>query len=201
MLRSFSTIYTFIIQATVAGFGLVFTGLCMLLVYLFFDNVLWYIPFFIAGILISILVGSYLSVVLSIPFKLPQQFDKLKNKVALGHYSNLQAFQEDIADFMLTFFNFIGADIEGGKFHFTDCKATIKPCNVDFDALTETSFRNNKAKINGNYKAFHVPIHLGSEKLGYIIIITKGYTIPIFYAILQDFENYYLDDQIKCFVK
>jgi len=201
MLRSYSAIYKFIIQATVTGFGIILTGLCLLLVYLFFDNFLWYIPFLIVGIVISIIIGSYLHVVLSIPFKLPQKFDVLKNKVAVGEYSNLQEFQEAIADFMLSFFNFIGADIIGGKFHFIGCETTFRECEVDCKELGESSFKNNRKKINGNHKAYHLPIKLGEEKLGYMVLVTKGYTLPLFYSILQDFENYYLDDQIKHFVK
>ena len=197
MFTSFDNIYSFIIKATIIGFGILFTLLCCLAVYLFFDNPLWYIPFSIFGIIASILAGSYLHVVLSIPFQLPKKFDPIKNKVALGEYSNISAFQEDIANFLIVFFNFPGADIVGGKFHFKGCNPTIKKCGVSFDDLTEKSFSNNKKRLDDNHKAFHLPIMLGNQSLGYMILITKGYTIPVFYSILEDFENYYLDDQIK----
>lgn len=200
MLRSFNSIYKFIIQSTVTGFGVLFTGLCMLIVYLFFNNILWYIPFFIFALVVSIVAGSYLHVLLSIPFQLPQKFDQLKNKVALGQYANLQEFQEDVASFVMKFFSFVGADIVGAKFHFANCEATIKECDIDFSSLNKDSFnKRHKARLNGNHKAYHLPVILGDEHLGYMIVITKGYTLPIFYSILEDFENYYLDDQIKHF--
>lgn len=202
MLRSFHSIYKFIIQATVAGFGVMFTAICMLIVYLFFDSILWYIPFFIFALVFSVVAGSYLHVLLSIPFQMPQEFDKLKNKVALGAYSNLQDFQEDVASFVMKFFSFVGADVVGAKFHFINCQPTIKECEIDFSQLNKESFnKRNKARLNDHHKAYHLPIQLGDEQLGYMILITKGYTLPIFYSILQDFENYYLDDQIKHFVK
>lgn len=202
MLRSFHSIYKFIIQATVAGFGVLFTGLCMLVVYLFFDNILWYIPFFIVSLVISIVAGSYLHVLLSIPFQLPQDFDRLKNKVALGEYNNLQEFQDDVANFVMKFFSFVGADVVGAKFHFINCVPTIKECDIDFTQLNKESFnKRNKARLSEQHKAYHLPIQLGDEHLGYIILITKGYTLPLFYSILVDFENYYLDDQIKHFVR
>jgi len=201
MIKSFNRIYKFIIQAVVAGFGLTFTGICLLMVYLFFENVLWYIPFFIFALVVSIIAGSFFNVILSIPFKLPQKFDLLKNRVALGEYKNLQEFQEDIANFILTFFNFVGADVVGGKFHLKTCQPTIKECNVDFSLLNQESFTKNKLRLNEDYKAFYLPIELSGEDLGYFILITRGYTIPVLYAVLQDFENYYLDDQIKHFLK
>jgi amino acid transporter len=201
MLTSFNTIYSFIIKATVIGFGVLFTSLCCVFVYFTWNTLQWYIPFFIFALIVSTLVGSYLFVVLSIPFELPKKFDVIKNKVAMGGYVSLQEFQEEVADFMLSFFNFQGADIIGGKFHFTGCTATQKECGVDFSQLSADSFSKIKKRIDARHKAFHIPIILGGENLGYMILITRGYTIPIFYSLIQDFENYYLDDQIKHFVK
>jgi hypothetical protein len=164
---------------------------------LFFENFLWYIPFIIFGIIVSILVGSYIDVVLSIPFQLPVKFDPIRDKVARGDFLNMQEFQAEIADFMLSFFNFLGADIIGGKFHFINCDPLIKECNVDFSQLSQNSFKKNKKRINSQQIAFHLPVKMRNEELGYMILITKGYTLPIFYSILEDFENYYLDDQLK----
>lgn len=201
MFKSFNTIYNFIIKTTIITFGVIFTVLCCLLVYFFFDNALWYIPFLILAIVVSILGGSYLFVVLNVPFQLPGKFDHIKNNVALGKYKNLQEFQLEIADFMLGFFSFYGASIVGGKFHFVGCEPLIKDCEVDFSELNKESFKNNKRKLKDDKKAFHLPITLGEEKLGYMIVVTEGYTLPIFYSILNDFEDYYLDDQIRHFVK
>ena len=197
MVTTLSNIYSFIINATVIVLGIIITLISLLIPYLLFDNQLLYIPFLIGGIVISIVVGSHLFVVLSIPFQLPKRFDPIKNKVALGEYSSIEEFQLDIANFMVSFFNFAGADIVGGKFHFTNCEHIIIECGVNFDNLTKQDFKNkNSKKIDSNYKAFHLPIKLGNKNLGYMILITKGFTLPILYSILEDFENYYLDDQI-----
>jgi len=197
MLKSFNHIFGFLIGLTVVGFGVVFTAICLLLVYFLFDNaILWYIPTFIFGIVISIFIGSFVHVVLSIPFKLSQEYDAIKNKVALNEYQSLQEFQEEVACFMIRFFNFKGVDIIGGKFHFEGCNTTIKDCDVDFAHLTKADFTKYKIRLKGNHKAFYLPIDLGNRHLGSMILITKGYTLPIFYSILQDFENYYLDDQL-----
>lgn len=200
MLTSFSRIYNFIIKGTVITFGVIFTILCCLLVYFFFDNLLWYIPFLIISVVVSTLVGSYLYVVLNIPFQLPAKFDPIKNSVALGDYENLEAFQVEIASFMVSFFSFFGANVVGGKFHFKNCEAHIVACDVDFSAMSEDSFKKSVLRLKNNRKAFHLPIHLGDESLGYMILICEDYTLPILLSVFKDFENYYLDDQIKHFV-
>jgi len=201
MFSSFNNIYTFIIKSTVITFGIIFTIICCLLVYFFFDNLLWYIPFILIATIVSILVGAYLYVVLSIPFKLPGQFDVLKNKVALREYQHVQDFQTELAEFLIGFFNFFGANIVGGKFHLAKCEPKIIECDVDFSAFNKDSFKNNKKKLKNNKRAFHLPVKLGSHQLGYIILITEGYTLPLFYSIMKDFENHYLDDQIIHLIK
>lgn len=201
MFKSFNNIYNFIIKTSIITFGVIFTVLSCLLVYFFFENPLWYIPFLIIAIVISILAGSYIYVVLKIPFQLPGKFDPIKNNVALGKYSSLQEFQDEIADFMISFFSFYGASIIGGKFHFTGCESIIRECDVNFSEINENSFKQNKLKLEDDKKAYHIPIQLGDENLGYMILITDGYTLPIFYSIIQDFEEYYLDDQILHFKK
>lgn len=201
MLSSFNSIYSLIIKLTVITFGIIFTALCCLLVYFFFDNSLWYIPFVLVSIVVSVLVGAYLFVVLTIPFKLPGKFDVLKNKVALGEYNNIQEFQTEVAEFLIGFFNFFGANVIGGKFHFVKCDSIIIDCDVDFATIKKDTFKNNKIILKNGRKAFHLPIKLGTNQLGYIILITEGFTLPIFYSILKDFENYYLDDQIIHLIK
>ena len=201
MFSTFNNIYSFIIKLTVIILGILITSFSLLLPYLFCNNQLFYIIFFILGVVISVVVGSYLFVILSIPLLLPQKFDPIKNRVALNKYSNLQEFQSEIANFMTSFFNFIGVDIIGGKFHFENCEPTIIECDVDISKLKEQDFIKNKIKLNSNFKAFYLPIRLEDQNLGYMILITKGYTLPLFYSILEDFENYYLDDQIFHFIK
>ncbi len=200
MLRSFGAIYRFISRAFIILFALIITAGFGLIVHFCLANPLWYIPFLIFGIIISILVGSYIDVVLSVPFELPAKFDPIRDKVAQGGYNSLQEFQREIANFMLDFFNFLGADIVGGKFHFKDCEPLLMECDLDFSQFNPDSFKKNKKRINANQIAFHLSVHLGNEKLGYMIIITSGYVLPIFYSILEDFVNHYLDDQIKHFL-
>lgn len=201
MFSSFNNIYNLIIKLTVISFGVIFTVLCCSLVYFFFDNLLWYIPFILFAVIVSILVGAYLFVVLTIPFKLPGKFDELKNKVALGEYSSIQEFQSEIAEFLVSFFNFFGANVIGGKFHLAKCEPKIIDCGIDFSSINKDSFKNNKTRLNNSKQAFHLPIKLGVHQLGYIILVTEGFTLPIFYSILKDFENYYLDDQIVHLLK
>ena len=201
MFSSFNNIFSFIIKATVIFMGLVITAFSLLLPYLLFDNLLFYIIAFFLGVIISIVVGSYLFVILSIPLQLPQKFDIIKNRVALNKFSSIQEFQSEIGDFMVSFFNFMGVDIIGGKFHFINCDPTIIECGVDFSKLKTQDFIKNRKKLDSGLQAFYLPIQIEDQDLGYMILITKGYTLPLFYSILEDFENYYLDDQIIHFTK
>lgn len=201
MFKSFNKIYALIIQVVVITFGVIFTSLCCLIVYFFFDNLVWYIPFVFIGVIISIIVGAYLYVILTIPFKMPEKFDVIKNKVALGEYKSINDFQTDVANFLKDFFNFFGANVVGGKFCLKNCEQLILDCNVDFSALNQDSFTRNKKWLRNNKRAFHLPVKLGDRKLGYIILITQGYTLPVFNSVLKDFENYYLDDQLIHLIK
>ena len=201
MFSTFSNIYSFIIKANVILIGSLITSINLFTAYYFFNNPLSYVLFFIIGVVISIITGAHIFVILSIPFQLPPKFDVIKNNVALNKYESIQDLQSDIAKFMVSFFSFAGLDIVGGKFHFLEAEPEIIQCDVDLSKLSEQDFINNKKKLDSKHKAYYVPIILGEHHLGYMILVTKGYTLPIFYSILEDFENYYIDDQILHFAK
>lgn len=199
MLSTFNNIYCFIIKLSVILLGGVIPSIFLLFNYLFFNTLKLYIPLFLIGVIISVLVCSYLYVVLSIPLLLPQKFDSIKNNVALNKYSNLQEFQKAVSDFIVSFFNYKGMDIVGGKFHFNGCEPIIMECEMDLTKIEEKDFNLNRLKTIPNHTAFFLPIKLGDNDLGYMILVTKGFTLPFVYSILEDFENYYLDDQILHF--
>lgn len=199
MLSTFNNAYQLLIKTSVILIGTILPSLILLIHYQFFYTSNLYIPLLLTGVILSVVFCSYLYVILSIPLLLPQKFDLIKNNVALNKYSNLQEFQTAVSNFMVSFFNFKGVDIVGGKFHFTGCEPVIIECGVDLTKIEVQNFSKNKLKLPGNHTAFFLPIELANQELGYMILVTKGFTLPFVYSILQDFENYYLDDQILHF--
>ena len=96
MFLTFNNIYSFIIKLTVIVLGVIITAISLLVSYFLLDNTLFYFIFFVFGVTISIIVGSYIYVILSIPLLLPQKFDSIKNSIALNKYSTLQELQSEI---------------------------------------------------------------------------------------------------------
>lgn len=155
---------------------------------------LWQIPASIIGTIIAVTSGIYFYTILSIPYKLSRKFDTIKNKVALEAYTSCDDFQEEIANFIIDFFNYPGANVIGGNFHFKNCKNYIKNSGEDIQ-----KFRSNtitKYKLKSGKNAVYVPIKIANHNLGDMLLILEGQTLPLFKSIIADFENYFLDDQL-----
>lgn len=155
------------------------------------------IPIVIFFSLLSMGIGVYFYVLITIPQQLASAFDVIKNKVALKQYAGVDDFQEEVAEFLIEFFRFPGLEIIGGKFEFLKCTPlTINlPDNFSFDLSrkpSEISWVWKKHK----HKVLYVPISLGQKQLGHMLLITKGWTLRLFPKIIQDLENNFLDDQL-----
>lgn len=197
MLTSFASIYKFIINITVSILGLIIAALIWISGAVLFSEFYMQIPFIILGIIAGVSAGGYLFVLLRLPIELPEKFDPIKNRVALQQYSTVREFQQDIAIFLLEAFEFRGADICAGYFNFNGAEPLY--LNVDMDIsslLTEEHERVVRTKLQHGKTAFYVPVQIGNIKLGEMLVFTQGYVLPLMEELLQDFENYYLDDQL-----
>jgi len=158
------------------------------------------ILYLIISAALSIFTGAFSYVIFSIPFDLAVKFDPIKNDIASGKLSDINEAQKVIGEFIVGFFNYVGADIIDAKVHFkgSETPAIVKG-SVDFNNIDISDLKQKRKKrIDANHKAFYLPVVFEKEELGYLLLIIKGSTFPFFYHILEYFEDFFLDDQIKC---
>ncbi len=193
----FTAIYKLIINFTVTLLGIIVFCAMWFAGYLLFKEFYFQIPFIILGLVVAVLSGSYLHVLLRIPFDMPEQFDEIKNKVALQAYDSVEDFQQEIGSFLINFFRFSGADIYAGYFKFNGAEPLFLNVDIDIDQVLESDGEKIKrTKISKDVMAFYVPVVIGNKQLGKMILLTKGTVLPFMENVLEDFENYYLDDQL-----
>lgn len=156
----------------------------------------------LSGIICSILTGAYFYVVLSIPQRLVEQFDKFKNKIAHNQYKNIEEFQIELSKFLVNFFNYPGANISGVLFsieNFGNTKLNMEQQIVKEKIARSSAVISFRGDLNRNL--IYVPIIIKDQKLGSLLLYTQGFVIPYFKKILSDFENNHLDDQLMHLIK
>ena len=194
MFSSFEIIYKFTLQLLLSFWILVWSIGSWYGVELAIGISLWQIPATIIGTLLAVVSGIYFYTILSIPYKLSRKFDIIKDKVALESYNNCEDFQKEVADFIIDFFNYPGANVIGGSFHFKNCKTYINNSGEDLNKFKADSI--TKYKLKSGKRAIYVPIKIADHDLGGMLLIMEGRTLPLFKSIMADFENYFLDDQL-----
>jgi len=194
MFSSFEIIYKFSLQLLLSFWILVWSICSWYGVELIFGMSLWQIPATILGTLLAVVSGVYFYTILSIPYKLSRKFDLIKDKVALETYKSSDEFQKEVADFIIDFFNYPGANVIGGNFHFKNCKTYIDNSGEDIEK--HRADKITKVKLKSGKRAIYVPIKIAQHDLGDMLLIMEGPTLPLFKSIISDFENYFLDDQL-----
>lgn len=194
MFSSFEIIYKFSLQLLLSFWILVWSLVSWFSIELVFGISLWQIPATIAGTLLAVISGVYFYTILSIPYKLSRKFDTIKNKVALETYNTCEEFQKEVADFIIDFFNYPGANVIGGNFHFKNCISYANNSGEDIDKFKTDTI--TKYKLKSGKRAIYVPIRIADYDLGDMLLIMEGNTLPLFKSIMTDFENYFLDDQL-----
>ncbi|RXQ97380.1 hypothetical protein EO244_00370 [Ancylomarina salipaludis] len=194
MFSSFEIIYKFSLQLLLSFWVLMWSIGSWYGIELLMGVSVWQIPASIIGTLIAVVSGIYFYTILSIPYKLSRKFDHIKDKVALETYTSCDDFQKEVADFIIDFFNYPGANVIGGNFHFNNCKSYTK--NSGEEILKFRSNTITKFKLKSGKRAVYVPIRIANHELGDMLLIMEGPTLPIFNDIIADFENYFLDDQL-----
>ncbi len=157
------------------------------------------IPLILVGTLLAVVLSSYIYVILMLPITMYAQFDKIKNKVALKQYQDINHFQEDIAKFTVGFFKSGGINIESGLFHFKYGEKFF--CQMEefgFNIADYPDVKNRTViKIKANNKnAYLIKVSLDVHDLGYMVLFPKGFVLPFFDAILTDYKNNCIDDQL-----
>lgn len=194
MFSSFEVIYKLSLRLILSFWILVWSLCSWYGIELVFGISIWQIPSTIIGTLLAVVSGVYFYTILSIPYKLSRKFDLIKDKVALESYQCCDDFQKEVADFIINFFNYPGANVIGGNFHFKGCKKYINNSGEEIDNFKSDSI--TKTKLKSGKRAVYIPIKIAEHNLGDMLLIMEGNTLPLFKGIMADFENYFLDDQL-----
>lgn len=159
------------------------------------------LTFIIVSAILSILIGAFTYVILSIPFDLAVMFDPVKNDIASGKLADINEVQNAIGEFVVDFFNYVGADIVMAAVYFKGSKApAVTDSIVDINMISFDELKQKKKiHIDSQHKAFYVPVVFEDNELGYMLLITKGFTYSFFYRIVEYFENFFLDDLVMRF--
>ena len=161
-------------------------------------------------IVVLIIFGIFFYLIVSLPEKLSRNFDLIRNKIAAGDITSVCDFADQINTFILRQFNYVFFDIqhsvifinhESDLYYSKDFPENIsQDKHSEFKKLSEETEKvlyTGKLKIEfAEFHTFIIPIHFGKDYLGYILILTNNRLWSLFKAILSDFENYYLDDQL-----
>jgi hypothetical protein len=202
MKRSFPQIFHFLVTFTSLGIGIVTWGIIVSLANYMDLDIGYLIITIVFSTILSVFVGAYANVMFSIPFELDINFDKIKNKMASGELSDINDIQKIIGEFIINSFSYLGVNISDAIIFL---KGSEKPEIFDESGLglesisIEELSQVKKKRLDGEHKAFFIPVIFENEKLGYLLLISKGHTSPFFLLILEYFEEYFLDDFVKCF--
>ncbi len=195
----YEVIYKRIVQVVLFILAIIFTGAFYAFGVYVLEADNYIIPLVLLGGLLAVLLSSYLYVIVMMPIMLYSQFDKIKNKVALKQYRDINHFQQDIAKFTVGFFKSGGFNIESGLFHFNYgekyfCQMEEFGFNIeDYHIIENRTVL--KIKVNDR-KAYLVKVNLDIYDLGYMVLFPKGFVLPFFNAILSDYKNNCIDDML-----
>lgn len=165
-------------------------------------------------LVVSVLLGAYSYLIVFLPERLNRNFDVIRNKIAVGEIDNVEKFSKEVISFLVKHFDYIFFDIEYagvGVKEFNELYLS-DDLKEDFLPNKEKLFRiasdSEKPKFLGYIKPLEkksylylIPVWFYEENLGFILVVTNRKLGSLFKGILKDFENYYLDDQLKLVIR
>ena len=162
---------------------------------------------YITGVVV---IGAFINVVSYIPFNLASAFDPIKNDIAAGKISNLEQLQRRLTLFTTSFFDFSFIDIEMAAIQLEGSALVshqetggLVTVLEEFGMLEksrqlESVIRAGRITLGENgYHLYILPIWFGEEYLGYMALLSRTRIRRFFQKFLMEFENNFLDDQIK----
>lgn len=156
-------------------------------------------------IVLSIVGWAYLFVFFSIPNRMAELFDPIKNSVSSGKVKTLEQFGNELNLFLLSFFNYSFISIEhsafkakNGDFAYSS-KSIISSFNfgsIEKDAKNDSSTSYyGKIKIdNASLNIYSIPIYFQSDYLGCFVVFSRQKLGKLRMKFLTDLEEYYIDD-------
>lgn len=222
-MKSGNTLFILPTQVFITLYGIVmlafYFGILKLLAYTLpnieaideIHNVLVYFFISILYFILALVLGIYLYVVFHIPEKIARAFDPIKNDIAARRIHTFSEFGIKLVDFLCSFFDFAFFDIECAWIKskdktivFSDPKCKSLFSGNELETIEKESMLSDKLTLynqtrtdSGTSYTYFLPIFFEEQWIGYIGFISKNKLGKIYKNILQDFENNYLDDQLK----
>lgn len=142
--------------------------------------------------IILAIAGSYTFVLFSIPSRLLERFDIIKNNVALQKYKSIHEYEKAVGCFILDFFNFPGLHVNSLSININSGEGYST--NNDIDRLKFDSCEDICVSIVDKKSYVFVPIIISNIKIGSLKMEVSVFSMYFFKQIINDFENFYLDD-------
>jgi len=164
--------------------------------------------YIILFLIVSITLGSWFWVTITIPGGVAREFDAIKNKIATGEISSVDDFSEALGMFLIRYFHFVGFDIVLTVIKIKYGKTFVSDSSLGSDAIKNMEWINlskstqdivslGRSKFSGQkLHGYIIPIWFGNEWLGYITIYTETKLMRIYRQYLKVFEDLYIDDQV-----
>jgi hypothetical protein len=165
-------------------------------------------------IILVIILGSMIHVISYIPFNLATAFDPIKNDIAAGKLTTMEALGERLTRFTVEFYNFSFLDIShayietevSGIIGFesnTQVDKVLKDYKMleNSKALEEITLAGKISLPDRDYQLYILPLWLGENWLGYMALLSEKRISRFFQRFLMEYEGNFLDDQIMHVVR
>ncbi|MFW5644895.1 MAG: hypothetical protein ACOCZL_03190, partial [Bacteroidota bacterium] len=157
-------------------------------------------------LMLAALGWAFLYVLFSIPQRLAENFDSIKNDISSGKITKRDTFADAICSFLVRFYNYSFFDvnysamrIKGDDIHFSaESIAEV----LDWDQVTDSAGKSERIIVhnpilvdNKKQYTYTVPIHFGDKFLGFFSVFTSHKLGKLRLKLLY-LENFYIDDQL-----
>jgi len=175
--------------------------------FIFRFNVTVLIIISLVFLILATLGWAFLYILFSIPQRLAESFDSIKNNISSGKISTIDGFADDICFFLVRFYNYSFFDVNysamkiaGNDIHFSSplIKRALDWEKVEVEAgNSENVIDHKKIRFdNKNHNAYTVPVFFGERLLGFFTVFTSHKLGKLRLKLLSDLENFYIDDQL-----
>lgn len=180
----------------------------------------WLLSFFLYELNVSILIiislgllvlatlgWAFLYILFSIPQRLAESFDSVKNDISSGKINTLDDFAGEICSFLVRFYNYSFFDIQysamkiaGKDIQFSSglIAEALDWGKVENEAGdSENIIYHKKIRIDRKKQhSYTIPVYFGDRLLGFFSVFTPQKLGKLRLKLLSDLENFYIDDQL-----
>jgi hypothetical protein len=165
-------------------------------------------------LILVVILGSMIHVISYIPFNLATAFDPIKNDIAAGRLTSMEALGERLTRFTVEFYNFSFLDIthayietEGSGIIGFESNTQVDKVLKEYEmldkskALEEITLAGKISLRDRDYQLYILPLWLGETWLGYMALLSEKRISRFFQRFLMEYEDNFLDDQVMHVVR